>query len=70
MEEKDELHVIGITQLEDIGVIDGGDTLTVRLRMADGRETALLVPWRVAESLWSGVAVGLEQARVSRSRRS
>lgn len=70
MEEKDELNVIGITQLEDIGVIDGGDTLTVRLRMADGRETALLVPWRVAESLWSGVAFGLEQARVSRSRRS
>ncbi len=69
MNEEDQLHVVGVTQLEGIGFIDGGDTLTIRLRQADGREIALLVPWRVAEGLWNEVAVGLGQARESRARR-
>ncbi len=44
-------NVLGIIGLVGTEVIDGGDTVAVRLKQADGREIALLVPRKVAGDL-------------------
>jgi len=61
--DRDRTTIVGIASLDGVEVIDGGDTIALRLRGADEREITLLVPQRVAADLRENLSVGLEEAQ-------
>ncbi|GEP06616.1 hypothetical protein [Methylobacterium oxalidis] len=69
MDNKDRITIVGIARLEGIEVIDGGDTLGVRLRGANEREITLLVPQQVAADLQANLNVSLQEAQDRRRAR-
>ncbi|MDR7040628.1 hypothetical protein J2X36_005411 [Methylobacterium sp. BE186] len=69
MDHTDRITVVGIAQLAGVEVIDGGDTVAVRLRAADDREITLLVPQQIAADLHANLGVGLQEAQDRRRAR-
>ncbi|MER2269849.1 hypothetical protein [Methylobacterium oxalidis] len=69
MDREDRITIVGIARLEGVEVIDGGDTVAVRLRAADDREITLLVPQQVAADLKANLSVGLQEAQDRRRAR-
>ncbi|MEA1834739.1 hypothetical protein U8607_21835 [Methylobacterium durans] len=69
MDCKDRITIVGIARVEGVEVIDGGDTVAIRLRAADEREITLLVPQRVAADLQANLNVGLQEAQDRRRAR-
>lgn len=52
--------VLAATQVRSVEVIDGGDTLAVRIHVTDGGETCLLLPVGVVGDLLAQLAVALD----------
>lgn len=71
LSEIDLTNVLAATRVQSVEVIDGGDTLVVRLHVADGSETCVLLPmgavgdllFRIAETLIAGPE---EASRIAR----
>ncbi|MER2269795.1 hypothetical protein [Methylobacterium oxalidis] len=69
MDRKDHITIVGIARLEGVEVIDGGDTVALRLKGADEREITLLVPQQVAVDLRANLDVALQEAQDRRRTR-
>ena len=69
LDHKDHSTIVGIAGIEGIEVIDGGDTVAVRLRGADEREITLLMPQQVASDLQANLNDGLQEAQDQRRAR-
>ena len=67
--DRDRTTIVGIASLDGVEVIDGGDTIALRLRGADEREITLLVPQQVAAALRDNLSVSLEEAQDRRRAR-
>lgn len=60
MSDSERPHVLAATGVRSVEVIDGGDTLAVRLCASDGSDTCLLLPMGAVGDLLSHLADGLD----------
>lgn len=59
MSDSERPHVLAARQVQSVEFIDGGDTLAVRLRIADGGDTCLLLPIGAVGDLLSQLAAAI-----------
>lgn len=62
--------VLSAREFTDLRVLDGGDTIAICFEAPDGRELALLVPYRVVSDLKSSIDETLYSASEQRAARS